>query len=81
MPVTTDDALLRAAHLDEQELKREIAVALFAQDRLTLGQASKLAGVGQLDFQAILSDRNIPLHYGVEEYREDVETLRRLGQI
>ncbi len=40
MPVTIDDSILKAAHLDEQEFKREIAVALFAQDRLTLAPSS-----------------------------------------
>jgi predicted HTH domain antitoxin len=81
MPVTIDDALLKAAHLDEQELKREIAVALFAQDRITLAQASRFAEIPFLDFQALLADREICVHYGVEEFLEDIETLTRLGQL
>ena len=57
---------------DELELKRELAVTLFQQERLTLGQASRLAEMGQLSFQAVLADRQIPIHYGVAEFREDV---------
>jgi len=81
MPVTIDDALLRAAHLDEREFKREVAVALFAQDRLTLGQASKFAGMPYMEFQALLADREICVHYDVEEFLQDVETLKRLGHL
>ena len=39
MPVTIPDSVLAAAHLTEPELRRELAVALFREERLTLGQA------------------------------------------
>jgi hypothetical protein len=44
--------------------------------RLTLAQASRLAEITQLAFQALLADRRIPIHYGIEEFREDVRTFR-----
>jgi predicted HTH domain antitoxin len=76
MPVTIPDAVLAAAHISESELKQELALTLFRQERLTLGQASRLAEMTQLAFQALLADRQIPIHYGVEEFREDVRTSR-----
>jgi predicted HTH domain antitoxin len=76
MPVTIADEVLKAAHMSEPELKQELAVTLFQQDRLTLAQASRLAGMNQLAFQALLADRHIPIHYGAEEFREDVRSLR-----
>jgi len=79
MPVIIDDSVLLAAHLDESELKRELATALFEREHLTLGQASLLADVDQLTFQGFLAERKIPIHYDVEEFREDLATLRRLG--
>jgi predicted HTH domain antitoxin len=45
MPLTVSDELLQTAHLSEAELLREIAVTLFQQDRLTLGQAAAFAGL------------------------------------
>jgi hypothetical protein len=33
--------------------------------------------MNQLAFQALLADRRIPIHYGLEEFREDVRTLRK----
>jgi predicted HTH domain antitoxin len=76
MPVTISDEILKAAHLSEPELRKELALALFQQERLTLGQASRLAEMTQLIFQVLLADRQIPIHYGVEEFREDVRTLQ-----
>jgi predicted HTH domain antitoxin len=77
MPVTIPDEVLVAAHLSEPELKRELALTLFQQERLTLAQASRLAEMSQLTFQALLADRQIPIHYGIEEFREDLRTLRQ----
>jgi predicted HTH domain antitoxin len=81
MPVTISDEVLMAAHISELELKRELALTLFQQERLTLPQASRLAETSQLAFQALLADRQIPIHYGVEEFREDVRTLRRTERL
>lgn len=75
MPVTISDEVLAAAHLSEPELRRELAVALFRDERLTLAQASRLAEVDQLAFQAVLAEREIPIHYGIEEFHEDLRTL------
>jgi predicted HTH domain antitoxin len=75
MEMTIADEVLAAAHMSELELKRELAVALFQQERLTLAQASRLAEMSQLQFQALLADRRISVHYGVEEFREDIRGL------
>jgi len=76
MPVTISDEVLKAAHITEPELKQELALTLFQQERLTLAQASRLAGLGQLAFQALMAERRIPIHYGVAEFREDLQALR-----
>lgn len=81
MPVAISDAVLTAAHISEPELKQELALRLFQQDRLTLAQASRLAEMGQLAFQALLAKGQIPIHYGVEEFREDLRTLRQTEQL
>ena len=81
MPVTIPDEVLTAAHMSEAELKRELALTLFQRERLTLGQASRLAGMSQLAFQALLADRQIPIHYGVEEFREDIRAFRQTDPV
>ncbi|HEX6122985.1 MAG TPA: UPF0175 family protein [Ktedonobacterales bacterium] len=80
MSLLISDDLLRSIHMSADELRREIAVMLFQQERLTLGQASQLAGVTQFAFQGILAERQIPIHYGVAEFEEDMQTLREQSE-
>jgi predicted HTH domain antitoxin len=75
MAITIADEVLAAAHMSELELKRELGLALFQQERLTLAQASRLAEMSQLEFQALLAERQIPVHYGVQEFREDLQAI------
>jgi predicted HTH domain antitoxin len=61
--VVIEDKYLKASNLQEQELKIEIAVMLFEQERLSLRKAAELAGMHWLDFMKLLNEREISLHY------------------
>lgn len=73
--------VLRASRLTEDELRRELALHLFEEEKLSFGNASELAQMSVWDFQQFLGSRGIPVHYDVEAYEDDRETLRRLGRI
>jgi predicted HTH domain antitoxin len=79
VPVTLPDDLLQSTKLTEAELKTELALALFQRELLTLGQAAALAGLPQLDFQRLLAQRRIPLHYGIEAMEQDLQRANRLS--
>ncbi len=81
MTFTLPDELLRSTRLTEAELRAELALALFQQERLTLGQAALLAELPQLDFQRLLASRQIPLHYGIEAMEQDLQRANRLSGI
>lgn len=81
MSLTIPDTVLRAAGMSEAELKQEIAVLLFERERLTMEQAARLAEMDRIDFQHLLASRDVSVHYDVEEYQQDMETLRRLGRL
>lgn len=81
MSVVISDETLQAARMSPGELKQEIAILLFQMNKLTLGQASRLAELGQLRFQHLLASRNIPVHYDVDEFEADLSTLKDLGRI
>jgi predicted HTH domain antitoxin len=80
MNVVIPEEVLHAARLSENELKVEIAVMLFEREKLSLGQASRLAGMDYSEFQHLLASRNVPVHYDVADFEEDLETLRGLGR-
>ena len=73
--------VLLAARMTEAELRQEIAVTLFQQERLTAGQASRLAGSDRLQFQHLLASRGIGPHYDVEDFEDDLRTLEDLGRL
>jgi predicted HTH domain antitoxin len=60
---------------------QEIAVMLFQKEKLTLGQASNLAGMNQIAFQHLLASRQISVHYDVKDFESDLKTLRELGRL
>jgi predicted HTH domain antitoxin len=75
MTLTLNDDVLHAASLSTDQLRLELAVALFQRDRLTLAQAARLAETDRLAFQHVLASRGIPLHYTVEDWAQDLRTL------
>jgi predicted HTH domain antitoxin len=81
MSFTIPDEVLRATGLNEQEMAQEIAVMLFEKEKLTLAQAARLAGLNRIEFQQLLASRQIPVHYGLEELEQDLQTLRKLGRL
>lgn len=81
MSVVISDEMLQTIHMTADELRQEIAVLLYQRERLTLGQASRLAGTNQLQFQFLLASRQIPIHYDVAELEADLQTLREMGRL
>lgn len=79
--LTISATFLEATHMTPQELLQEIAVMLFEKGKLTLAQASELAQLTRFQFQHLLASLNIPIHYDVEEFEEDLATLKKLGRL
>lgn len=73
--------VLLATRLTKSELKVELAIHLFDQGKLSLGKARELADMDIWQFMQLLGARGIRVHYDVDEYDEDLETLRRLGRL
>ncbi len=81
MSIIISDEILHTTRMSENELLQEIAILLFQKEKLTLGQASQMAAVSQLQFQHLLASRQIPIHYGVDDFDADLKTLREMGRI
>ena len=73
--------ILHVTRMTPEELRRELAVSLFQQGKLSFGKARELAGMTVWAFQQLLGSREIPVHYGIEDYEEDLKTLRELGRL
>ena len=76
MTIEPSDTILAKSHTTAQEVKLQIAIALFKEEIFTLGQAALLAELPQLIFQQELAKRKIAVHYDVEELRQDLQHLK-----
>ncbi|WP_048895479.1 UPF0175 family protein [Limnospira indica] len=75
MSLVIADDLVKASGFSENELLLEIVLMLFQQDKISLGKASELLGLHRTQFQQIISERGICVHYDIEEFQEDLKTL------
>lgn len=80
MSLVIPDDILDSARLSADELRLEVALLLFQRGGLTLARASRFGGVSRLKFQRELAARQVPVHYGVDDFESDVEALERLEQ-
>ncbi|MDX2134596.1 MAG: UPF0175 family protein [Saprospiraceae bacterium] len=78
MVLTIPSEYIHAIRLTEQEVLLEIAILFFQKGKLTIGQAARLAGIPQFKFQWVLAGREIPIHYSIEDYEEDLQTIQSL---
>ncbi len=78
MRITLPDNIPALERMSEQELRRELAVALYAARKLTLVQAVDVAATSLFEFQALLRDRRIPQHYDEADLEQDLIALREL---
>jgi predicted HTH domain antitoxin len=81
MPLLIPDETLRAAGMNEQEARVEIACRWFDAGKLSFGHAAGFAGLSALDFEAQLEQRGLPRQRYTDEMLErDIETLKKLGR-
>jgi predicted HTH domain antitoxin len=64
-----------------EELRRELAIHLFQQGKLSFGKAREMAGMSVWTFQQFLGSRDIVVHYDIPDYEEDLRTLGEIGRL
>jgi len=72
--------VIHATRMTPEELRRELAIHLFQQGKLSFGKAQEMAGMTVWIFQQLLGSRGIPVHYDIEDYEEDLATLQELSR-
>ena len=75
------DYILQTSEMSESELKQEIAVTLFQQNRLNLTQASDYAEMNRYQFRQLLASRQIPVDYDLKDFQDDMKTLKKMGKL
>jgi predicted HTH domain antitoxin len=60
----------------EQEVRKELAVTLYARQLLPFGKARQLADLSRQDFEALLGERQVPRDYTDADLEEDIAFAR-----
>ena len=81
MSLVIPEEILTTTRMSEAEMRQEIAIMLFQKEKLTLAQASRFARKNRIAFQHLLANRQIPIHYDVEDFEQDIENLREMGRL
>lgn len=80
LQISISDSIVQALRLPEQrieqELCRELAIALYTQDILSFGKARELAKMDKYEFGQLLSLRGVVRHYGLAELNDDLSYAR-----
>jgi len=75
MILTISRRLLSWLDMDADEFLVELAIHSFKEEKLSMGQACRLARKGRVEFHRILGRREIPIHYDVEDFEADIKTM------
>jgi predicted HTH domain antitoxin len=73
--------IIHATRMTPEELRRELAIYLFQQGKLSFGKAREMAGMTVWTFQQLLGSRGIPTQYALEDYEADRSTIEEIGHL
>lgn len=79
MTLTLENEALDGLNLTVEHWMLDLALGLFVDRQVTLGQAADVAGLSQTDFLRELGERGIPMHYDEADLLSDIEVLEKRG--
>ncbi|MEH2296528.1 UPF0175 family protein [Nostoc sp.] len=78
MSVVIPDDILQSTKMIEDELKLEIAIMLYKQEKISSGKARAWTSLTVIEFQHELAKRGLCINYDVEDLQADVKTLQSI---
>ena len=78
MTITIPDDALGVHITSPEQARLELAIALFVGNRASVSRGARIAGLSFLEFQRELGRREIPQHYGIEDWEADLRTLEHM---
>jgi len=78
MTVLIPDDIFRATRMTEDELKLEIAIMLYKEEKISSGKARAWTGLTVIEFQHELAKRGLFINYDVKDFEADVKTLQSM---
>jgi predicted HTH domain antitoxin len=79
MSLVIPNDILQATKMTEDELKLEIAIMLYKQEKISSGKVRAWTGLTVIEFQHELGKRGLCINYDVEDFQLDIQTLQSMG--
>ena len=79
MTIELPDVNIGSQPLTSEQVRIELACALYAAWKVSMSQAVKIAGMPRILFWNELGKRKIPRHYRVEDFEHDMRVLEELA--
>ena len=79
MTLTLQSNALDKLTLSPERWSMDLALGLFIDRQVTLGQAAEIAGLSQTAFLRELGSHGIAMHYDQDDFLDDMATLERRG--
>lgn len=73
------EELLALTGMTESQLRHQLALWLYAHNKLSMGRAAKFAQVNRAEFMALMAKNNVLLNYSVDDLENDMQTIQKLG--
>lgn len=80
VPLDVPADVLASARMTLEDIRLELAIALFRLDRLSMGKAAEFACMPVAVFQSCLATRKLGPHYDAADALEDADTLAGLSR-
>ena len=79
MTIQIPNRIMQDAGLDEKSAMLELALALYAQQRVSPAQVRAMCGLGYFEFEEVVKGRGLPTGFmSDEEAVRELETIRKL---
>lgn len=81
MTLVIPEDILQASQMTEKEIQLEIAILLYQKEKISSGMVRAWTGLNVLEFQHELAKRDLYLNYDVEDFEQDLQTLRSMNAL
>lgn len=78
MTIELPDKEISSLHLTPEQGRIEVAIGLYAGQKVSLGRAARIAGVSYADFMHELGSRNLCINYTMDDLQHDLRAVEEL---
>jgi len=78
MRIEIPDEVFRSFNFSEAEFRTELAMWLYEKKIMSLMQAARFASLNILEFQQAMEKKGVMLHYEMEDFETDMNTLKKI---